>query len=416
MSYRFLRISSSFRSYLRQFYARRPGLETKPYIEQLNAHLYDAFHRSDFFSVELRKLGYEAEEIIGDAEPLQKQWAYEHDIHYSEAQWMRDIALAQVERFQPDVLFVSAWIPAFRADFISQARERCHSRVLVIGSIGEALRPVSDFREHDFVLSCSPESVAYLERAGKASRQLHHAFAPQILDRLTPSDSFTADVGFVGNLTYGTQYHNRRVRLFYNIAQHMDFSLYGEISDLAYRRPRLIGYLRQGYYVILEALVQLRLDQVARRLPRYGTWTEVKERRPYEPLFAFLKSRQQPPVYGLDMYQAVAGFKVGMNAHGPSAFASNYRLYETTGVGTCLLTDWKQNLHELFEPDSEVVTYRSAEEAVEKARYLLDHDDERRAIAAAGQKRTLRDHTYAQRVKQLDAYIREHMRRNNTGS
>jgi spore maturation protein CgeB len=57
------------------------------------------------------------------------------------------------------------------------------------------------------------------------------------------------------------------------------------------------------------------------------------------------------------------------------------RLFETTGIGTCLLTDWKPNISELFEP----VTYRSPAEALEKARGLLDHEPERQKIARAGQ-------------------------------
>lgn len=45
-------------------------------------------------------------------------------------------------------------------------------------------------------------------------------------------------------------------------------------------------------------------------------------------------------------------------------------------MGACLVTDWKENLHEMFEPEKEVVTYRSADEMVEKVNYLLAHDEE----------------------------------------
>jgi spore maturation protein CgeB len=81
------------------------------------------------------------------------------------------------------------------------------------------------------------------------------------------------------------------------------------------------------------------------------------------------------------------------------------RLYETTGVGTLLLTDWKQNLHEMFEPDTEVVAYRTSEECVQKIRYFLEHEDERARIAKAGQARTLRDHTYRSRMAELVALV-----------
>ena len=71
-----------------------------------------------------------------------------------------------------------------------------------------------------------------------------------------------------------------------------------------------------------------------------------------------------------------------------------------------MLTDWKANLGELFEPDSEIVTYKDAGECVEKVSYLLSHDADRSAIAAAGQRRTLRDHSFDKRAVQLDQIIR----------
>ena len=81
------------------------------------------------------------------------------------------------------------------------------------------------------------------------------------------------------------------------------------------------------------------------------------------------------------------------------------RLFEATGVGSCLLTDWKENLSDFFIPDVEVVTYRSSQEATEKVKFLLEHPEQRRAIALAGQRRTLSEHTYKQRAQQLDALI-----------
>ena len=107
------------------------------------------------------------------------------------------------------------------------------------------------------------------------------------------------------------------------------------------------------------------------------------------------------------MYQLLHDSRITLNTHidiSPRS-ASNMRLFEATGVGICLLTDWKENLAELYEPESEVVTYRTASECVEKVRYLLGHEAERKAIAAAGQRRTLRDHTFTQRATQLHEIV-----------
>ncbi len=115
--------------------------------------------------------------------------------------------------------------------------------------------------------------------------------------------------------------------------------------------------------------------------------------------------------WGLDMYRILNRSRISVNYHiqlsGP--YANNMRLYETTGVGALLLTDWKQNLHELFEPDAEVVAYRSTQECVEQIGSLLSHEADRARIAKAGQARTLRDHTYRSRMKELVALVEKYL-------
>jgi len=95
--------------------------------------------------------------------------------------------------------------------------------------------------------------------------------------------------------------------------------------------------------------------------------------------------------------------RIALNVHIDMAeqYAANMRLYEATGVGTMLLTDWKKNLHEMFEIGNEVVAYRSTRECVELVQHYLAHDEEREAIARAGQQRTLSEHSYYHRMQEL---------------
>jgi spore maturation protein CgeB len=102
------------------------------------------------------------------------------------------------------------------------------------------------------------------------------------------------------------------------------------------------------------------------------------------------------------MYRVLQRSKITLNHHGDAPpYASNMRLFEATGVGTMLITDWFDNLPELFEPEKEVVAFRSPEECIDKVRFYLAHDDARRRIAAAGQARCLREHTYEQRARAM---------------
>jgi spore maturation protein CgeB len=120
-----------------------------------------------------------------------------------------------------------------------------------------------------------------------------------------------------------------------------------------------------------------------------------------------IRAIAKPPLFGLKMYAALSRSRIAFNIHGDvaGAYAANIRMFEATGVGTCLLTDWKKNIAELFEPDSEIVTYRTTDECLEKIRWLLDHPVECAEIARRGQARTLRDHTVVQRVGQLHEII-----------
>jgi spore maturation protein CgeB len=127
-----------------------------------------------------------------------------------------------------------------------------------------------------------------------------------------------------------------------------------------------------------------------------------------------IRRRTHSPVFGLEMFQQLRDSRVVFNNHidiSPVS-ASNMRLFETTGVGSCLMTDWKENLSELYEPDAEVLTYRTAAECAEKVKYILEHENERRSIAAAGQRRALREHTFESRAAEIDKIIRRRLTSN----
>jgi spore maturation protein CgeB len=115
--------------------------------------------------------------------------------------------------------------------------------------------------------------------------------------------------------------------------------------------------------------------------------------------------------WGRDMYRVLHQSQITLNHHigvaGP--YANNMRLYEATGVGTLLMTDWKQNLKEIFDPGKEIVTYRTPEECAELLTYYLEHSGQREAIARAGQERTLRDHNYCQRMGEFIEIVREYL-------
>lgn len=85
------------------------------------------------------------------------------------------------------------------------------------------------------------------------------------------------------------------------------------------------------------------------------------------------------------------------------------RVYQATGVGALLVTDWKENLHEMFEPGKQAVASPSAEECIELIDYYLKHDEERRTIAQAGQRRTFGEHSYHKRTQELLEIVNKYL-------
>ena len=85
------------------------------------------------------------------------------------------------------------------------------------------------------------------------------------------------------------------------------------------------------------------------------------------------------------------------------------RLYEATGTGALLVTDSKPNLGDIFDIGREVVDYRTEDECIERVLYYLGHEGERSKIASAGQQRTLREHTYFNRMCEMVDIVRTYI-------
>jgi hypothetical protein len=267
------------------------------------------------------------------------------------------------------------------------------------------------FRHHDLVLSCAPDTVDFLCSQGVRARHLNHAFDPAVLSEIgggAGAAERRAGLGFIGQIGLLIE----RMRLLAAVAEEMDTAIYGFLvppGPPVYRPAGLKGKLREAYFRGLSEMERCGMGRAAAKLPRHAVYREAARREETAALAARLRDRVRSPVFGIEMFRTLAGFDICLNVHGATPYASNMRLFEATGVGTCLLTDAKRNLPALFEPDREVVAYGSEAECVEKARYLLDHAREREAIAAAGQRRTLKDHTFSNRAGQIDAILRSAM-------
>lgn len=394
--------------YLQRFYEARPETAAVPYDEHLAALLADRVGSSDFWTRELDGLGYETREVIANAEPAQKRWALEHGVRYDEGRWIFEIAAAQIEAYRPDVLFIADF-STFDAPFIRSIRRTCPSIRLVAGWCGAPFGDPSVFREWDIVFSCVPELVEHFRDGGHFAVHLNHAFEARVLEDLDLSKPPGVDFSFLGSVVKIDEFHLERERILRRLVEITDVQVWSDIGAPSARMRFGLSARRLAYGVARSARALGVPPSVLAATPlvrRVARWTA----RPSLPGFVDreIARRARPALFGRAMFQGLRDSRVTLNTHidvSPRS-ASNMRLFEATGVGACLITDWKANLSDLFEPDAEVLTYRTPDECAEKVRYVLDHEDERQAIAAAGQRRTLRDHNFEDRAARLDESLR----------
>jgi spore maturation protein CgeB len=349
---RFLILDTCYPAFLRDHYRRSDGLARRPYAEQWRTLMDTFFGTADAYSHALGVLGHEAHEVVVNCAPLQRAWAREHGIRTpGPFRAVADrIVRAQIADSRPDVLYVQN-MHAVSPRLLAAARS---GGARVVGQIASEAPGDARLRLYDLVVTSFPHFVDRFRRAGVASEYLRIGFDPRVLDRLAADGARRGrhDAVFVGAL---------------NRTQH-----------------------RRG-----NAL----LEQAAHRVPidfwgyRSGSW----------PPGSAIRRRYHGEAWGIDMFRILFESRIALNRHIGVAerYANNMRLYEATGVGTLLLTDAKDNLAELFEPGREVAVYASEDELVAQVEHYLAYEEERAAIAAAGQRRALAEHTYTHRMREL---------------
>lgn len=88
-------------------------------------------------------------------------------------------------------------------------------------------------------------------------------------------------------------------------------------------------------------------------------------------------------------------------AHASVFASSSSRPFELASMGCCIVANPYSGIETWFEPGKEIFIVSSQEEAVDRYRYLLAHEQERLAAGRAARERVLAEHTFRHRARQL---------------
>jgi len=375
MTFSILVVDAYYAAFFRDFRAAHPGAYASGYGESRRALFAEcACGTSDFYSRNLAALGHSATDIVVNDEVIQAQWARENGVRTWQPRaldtavsrsrylrrllrskaWLEGILAKQIRSLRPDVLFFTqmAWCePQLIREVRSDVR-------LVVGQVASPMPAEKYLRQCDLMLSSFPHYVDRFRTMGIASEHLRWGFETTILDHLERSDTD-----------------------------------YGAVFVGGFSRDHAAG----------TAALERVASQVGLDVWGYGVET-LSRTSP-------LRRRFHGTAWGREMYRIFQNAKIVVNRHIEVAedCANNIRMYEATGVGSLLVTDHKSNLGELFDIGREVVSYTDTADLVEKVRYYLAHDDQREAIARAGQARTLQDHTFLGRMREFEQMVESYL-------
>jgi spore maturation protein CgeB len=420
-NYRICRISRvAYPPALAALYARDTGPDNRPYADQMQRFFDHSLVYSDGFSDAMGALGNDAIELISNAETIQKTWAHEHGLRYDANDWIRQILYAQIDALRPDVVFVQG-LSTNPENFqpTREFRERFPFVRLVVGHSG-FVSPLDQLDGLDIVVGSMPFLRDYYAKSGIPAHLVYHSFDPRSFSRVGGSPAwrpaltaesrpyaatFTGTSGAGHGETHATRYWEL-------VAMMLDHPLECWLDDRTDTTLPIRAEQLTPLVAGLRGTARQHGSALAAQALRQTLGDALGSDQPLIPLAALFPDHCHPPVYGIDMLGLLGKSRVTLNRHTDAMGASfgNMRAFEATGMGACLLSDAGTNVAELFDPDHEIVTYRSAAEAAEKLAYLRDHDDIRMTIAAAGQARTLSAHTVRHRSHEFHDIISRSLR------
>lgn len=365
-------IQTNYPNFLNSFYKKNNNLEKFSYKKIKRLWANEFFGSSNFYLKNLKRLGWTGNEIVLNDWVSQSLWMKEHGYeakrkeipflnllplrlrnYLSADRWIKEFFFKQIKYYRPDVTYIHD-LSVFTKKDLKKIKK--FSR-LVVGQIAYPLHINQNIlKGYDLIISSLPNFVNKFKKMKIQSEYLRWCVektVPKIIGRKERK----YDVVYVGGFT---PHHSIGNKILEETAKKIkiDFWGYGEnfLSPLSSIKKTFHGQ-----------------------------------------------------AWGKDMYKIFSQSKIVINRHIniSGKYANNMRMFDATAMGALLITDAKSNMNEFFKVGEEVVVYNNAKDLINKVKYYLAHKVKRQKIAKAGQNRTLKDHTYALRMKTLDKILRK---------
>jgi spore maturation protein CgeB len=395
-----LSLTSMYQGSLDSFYLSHSGSAALSYDEHYNLLLNYTTEFTGSYTRNFINLGLDARFIVSNDSILQEKWRLENNLAASDS---ADLMFEQIIAFQPEILWIEN-LTFLDKLWFDKVRSQIHSIKLIIAyhCAPYTRKYLDKLRNADFVVTCTPGLFETMRNEGMKAYMVYHGFDSHLLERLDKENGQPqAALTFSGSLITGDTFHSARITLIERlIREKINVALYVTLEKSFRIRAK------QAIYFLSRLLKIMGMSKIIAKYSFFEYGRILVKQYSSE-----LRNSNHPPQYGMSMYNLISRSKILLNIHTGVAgnFAGNMRMFEATGVGSCLLTDNKSNMNELFDTEKEVVVYNDTADCIKKVKWLLEHDEEREKIAKAGQKKTLEFHTVENRCREIIEIINKEL-------
>ncbi|WP_027001274.1 glycosyltransferase [Hugenholtzia roseola] len=275
---------------------------------------------------------------FGNAFYLQNLWAKEQGLSYEAQNWELEILNAQIEAFQPDVIYT------VNPEWFSQNYSKIKKTPICAAWKASPFAKNLDFSCFDIGLSFNDLYLSQLKEVGVKKAALRDfAFEPSIKPRFFPEREKDIDLSFVG--TYNDW-------------------MFGE-------RNNFLSEIIKQFYFKYKIRYHLK------------TYYRVKGLVPILPFNFYPVYRKS--VFFRDFLDVIDRSKIVFNCHSDSTGErkGNMRVFETLGMKAFMLSD-AGRYPEFLKEGRDFIAYHNQKDLLDKVRYFLKNDQERIQIAEQG--------------------------------
>ncbi len=383
---KYLQLVTLYSNMLKNFYEEKNFNDPISLIEVQNQikNEYIESHRWQYY---LSKKKFEVKSFIANDYFSQHLWCKENEIKIrSKKNWYFEIIFSQIEKFKPNILFLSseALLNASEIKFLKKRFSFLKKIILWVGVLNST-KNLDLINNVDTIFTSSKDIYIKL-KPYKDVQQINFAFDRNILNHL--DNEKKNEIIFLGNIFLERSLHGLRCSTLKYLTKNHKIKIYSNLNSYS-----LKNYIKNFIYKLFQ-------------LSDYKDFKIFKEINFYSNINSLKKINYADNLYGLKQFKKLNQYSMVLNIHANNIYySSNVRLFEATGVGSCLFTENSKNITDLFDVNDEIITFNDKEDLNDKINYFKNHPKDVKKIGLNAQKKIIKNHTFEKRIEEFENKI-----------